>query len=92
MLMQGSAANWMNARLNDSFSNPSLDALIDSFKEYFFKAKELKWKQASAIWHEKQLLDEKVLHYVVRMKKVARQLDFQPEIVQMCIFKVFERD
>jgi hypothetical protein len=32
MLMQGSAADWMNARLADSMWNPSRDRLTDSFK------------------------------------------------------------
>jgi hypothetical protein len=89
MLMQGSAADWMNARLADSMLNPSLDRLTDSFKEHYFKAKELRWQDASAIWREKQLPQEKVLDYIVRVKKLARELNFQLEVLQMIIHARF---
>jgi hypothetical protein len=89
MLMQGSAADWMTALLKESYTNPSLDRLTDSFKEHYCKAKELLWQQASQIWREKQGPQEKVLEYVVRMKKLARELNFQPEIIKTIILQGF---
>jgi hypothetical protein len=70
MLMQGAAADWMNAQLADSVREPSLDRLTDSFKEHYFKPKELRWRDASQIWREKQLPQEKVLDYIVRVKNL----------------------
>jgi hypothetical protein len=61
MLMQGAAADWMNAQLADSVREPSYDRLADSFREHYFKPKELRWRDASQIWREKQLPQEKVL-------------------------------
>jgi hypothetical protein len=59
MLMQGSAADWMNARLTDSVLKPSLARLTKSFKEHYFKGKELRWQDASQIWRENHLPQEK---------------------------------
>jgi hypothetical protein len=89
MLMQGAAADWMNAQLADSVREPSLDRLTDSFKEHYFKPKELRWRDASQIWREKQLPQEKVLNYIVRIKKFARELNLQPEVLKMIILQGF---
>jgi hypothetical protein len=39
MLMQGAAADWMNAQLADSVREPSLDRLTDSFKSIILNLK-----------------------------------------------------
>lgn len=88
-MMQGSAADCINARLNDSYTNPSFDELKDSFEEHYFKAKELKREEASALWLEKQLPDEKVLDYVIRVKKLARQLEFPSDMIQIVVRQGF---
>jgi TolA-binding protein len=89
MLMQGAAADWMNAQLADSVREPSYERLTDCFREHYFKPKELRWRDASQIWREKQLPQEKVLDYIVRLKKLARELDLQPEVLKMIILQGF---
>jgi hypothetical protein len=89
MLMQGAAADWMNAQLADSVREPSYERLTDCFRQQYFKPKELRWRDASQIWREKQLPQEKVLDYVVRVKKLARELDLQPEVLKMIILQGF---
>jgi hypothetical protein len=76
MLMHGAAADWMNTQLADSVREPSLDRLTDSFKEHYFKPKELRWRDASQIWREKQLPQEKVLDYIVRIQKTCAGAEF----------------
>jgi YesN/AraC family two-component response regulator len=41
------------------------------------------------LWHEKQGSSESVSQYIVRMKKLARNLDFSPEILHMAIMQGF---
>jgi hypothetical protein len=89
MLMQGAAADWMNAQLADSVREPSYERLTNCFREHYFKPKELRWRDASQIWREKQLPQEKVLDYIVRVKKLARELDLQPEVLKMIILQGF---
>jgi hypothetical protein len=89
MLMQGAAADWMNAQLADSVREPSYERLTNCFREHYFKPKELRWRDASRIWWEKQLPQEKVLDYIVRLKKLARELDLQPEVLKMIILQGF---
>jgi YesN/AraC family two-component response regulator len=57
--------------------------LKKALEENYYKAKELKWKDSSALWHEKQGSSESVSQYIVRMKRLARNLDFSPEILHM---------
>jgi hypothetical protein len=89
MVMQGAAADWMNAQLVDSVREPSYERLTDCFRQQYFKPKELRWRDASQIWREKHLPQEKVLDYVVRVKKLARELDLQPEVLKMIILQGF---
>jgi hypothetical protein len=89
MLMQGAAADWMNAQLADSLREPSYERLTDSFREQYFKPKELRWRDASQIWREKQLPQEKVADYIVRLRKLARELELQPEVLKMIILQGF---
>jgi hypothetical protein len=44
---------------------PSYNSLKKAFEENYYKAKELKWKDASALWHEKQGSSESVSQYIV---------------------------
>jgi hypothetical protein len=63
--------------------------LTDSFKEHYFKPKEFCWRDASQIWWEKQLPQEKVLDYIVRVKKLAREQNLQPEVLKIIILQGF---
>jgi hypothetical protein len=76
MSLQGAAADWMNAQLADSVREPSLDRLTDSFEEHYFRPKELRWRDASQIWREKQLPQEKVLDHIVHMKNTCAGAEF----------------
>jgi hypothetical protein len=68
---------------------PSFYNLKKAFEENYLKAKELRWKDASELWHDKQRPTEKVSDYVIRMKKLARNLEFPPAVVQMTILQGF---
>jgi hypothetical protein len=68
MMMQGPAADRMTSRLQGNYTIPPFEALKESLKENCFKTEELKWEEASALWHEEQFPEERILDYVVRMK------------------------
>lgn len=72
-----------------SVRTPSYYSIKEAFEENYFKAKELRWKDASALWHEKQGASEKVGDYSVLMRKLAKNLDFSPDILQIAILQGF---
>jgi hypothetical protein len=89
IMMQGSASDWLATVCEGSLRTPSFYILKKAFEENYLKAKELRWKDASALWHEKQGPMEKVSDYVIRMKKLARNLEFPPAVLQMAILQGF---
>jgi hypothetical protein len=89
VMLQGSAADWLSSLCEGSMRTPSFYNLKKAFEENYLKAKELRWKDASELWHEKQRPTEKVSDYVIRMKKLARNLEFPPAVVQMAILQGF---
>jgi hypothetical protein len=89
MMLQGPASDWVTGWLEGAVYTPTYHSLKKAFEENYYKAKELKWKDASALWHEKQGSSESVSQYIVRMKKLARNLEFSPEILHMAIMQGF---
>jgi hypothetical protein len=75
MMMQGNAADFINGVCEGATRTPSYYTLKKAFEENYLKAKELRWQNASALWHEKQGATEKVTDYLIRMKKLARNLE-----------------
>jgi hypothetical protein len=89
MLLQGTAADWL-ASIEKSFPKPpTFEQLKKAFTDNYFEPKELRWRQASDLWHESQHKNERVHEYVTRMRKLARQLDFPSEIIHMAIVQGF---
>jgi hypothetical protein len=89
MMMQGNAADFISGVCEGATRTPSYYTLKKAFEENYLKAKELRWQNASALWHEKQGTTEKVTDYLIRMKKLARNLEFSPEVLQMAILQGF---
>jgi hypothetical protein len=89
VMLQGAASAWLASLCEGSMRTPSFYNLKKAFEENYLKAKELRWKDASELWHEKQKPTEKVSDYVIRMKKLARNLEFPPAVVQMAILQGF---
>jgi hypothetical protein len=89
IMMQGSASDWLSTVCEGSMRTPSFYNLKKAFEENYLKAKELRWKDASELWHEKQGLTEKVSDYVIRMNKLARNLEFPPAVLPMAILQGF---
>jgi hypothetical protein len=89
VMLQGSASDWVSSFCEGSMRTPSFYNLKKAFEENYLNAKELRWKDASELWHEKQKSTEKVSDYVIRMKKLARNLEFPPAVVQMAILQGF---
>lgn len=81
-MLQGAAADWMTGLLAETARSPSNHGLKAAFEDNYFKAKELWWKDASALWQETQGATERVEDYVTRMRKLSRNLDFSPDILQ----------
>jgi hypothetical protein len=75
--------------LESAVYTPSYKSLKKALEENYYNAKELKWKDASALWHEKQGSCESVSQYIVRTKRLARNFDFSPEILHMAILQGF---
>jgi hypothetical protein len=89
MMLQGNAADFISGVCEGSTRTPSYYTLKKAFEENYLKAKEFRWKDASALWHEKQGATEKVADYLIRMKKLARNLEFSPEVLHMAILQGF---
>jgi hypothetical protein len=70
---------------SNTVRTPSFRTLKSSFSENYFKANELRWKDARAMWHEVQGVTERVADYVARMKKLVRNLDFSDDIFHKAI-------
>jgi hypothetical protein len=51
MMLQGSASDWLATVCEGSVRTPFYN-LKKTFEENYLKAKELRWKDASALWHE----------------------------------------
>jgi hypothetical protein len=67
MMLQGSAADWINGFLRDTVRTPSFHTLKSAFSENYFKAKELRWRDARSMWHEVKGVTERVADYIARM-------------------------
>jgi hypothetical protein len=89
MMLQGNAADFISGMCEGLVRTPSYYTLKKAFEENYSKAKELRCKDASALWHEKQGPTEKVGDYLIRMKKLAGNLEFSPEVLQMAILQGF---
>lgn len=68
---------------------PSYYSMKKAFEDNYLKAKELGWKDASTLWHEKQGSMERVTDYLISMKKLARNLEFSPAVLHMAIMQGF---
>jgi hypothetical protein len=85
----GNSSRLDERAISGQFFDPFTRQFNGLFNGSLFYGWELRWQYASQIWREKHLPQEEVLDYVVRVKKLARELNFQPEIVQMIILQGF---
>jgi Retrotransposon gag protein len=71
-----------------SFNRPNktdYDQLIAAFKRSYFKQPETIWALAKSLWSETQALNETVLDFVSRIKKLAHQLKADNEQINHAV-------
>jgi hypothetical protein len=85
MMMRDGASDWFQSYIEPRETPPSYEEIQDAFRDNYFKSKELRWKDASALFNQSQAPTERTEDYITRMRKLARRLEFSDEVLHMAI-------
>jgi hypothetical protein len=83
MLLRGSASDWMSTLSPQQLH--SYHSLREAFKETYYPSRELRFKEASAIWQKPQEPNEKVDEFLTRIKRGARRLEISDDTLHLAV-------
>jgi hypothetical protein len=82
-MMHDGAADWSSTlKLEDT---ATYGALLRTFKENYYKSDQLKWKEASELWNQRQGVTERVDDFVTRVRRAARRLNIADDILHYAV-------
>jgi hypothetical protein len=61
------------------------DALKQAFKDNYFKARELLWKEAGDLFNQNQRPDQRVDDFVTRLKRCTKTLNITDDTLQFAV-------
>jgi len=83
ILLREGAADWLLTLKPDECN--TFEALLKAFKSNYFKSEQLRWREAADIWNSPQGPEEKVGDYVTRLRKNARHLNLDDDMLNSAV-------
>jgi Retrotransposon gag protein len=83
ILQQGAAGLWVQTLPTSSKS--SLPALVQAFKDNYFRSPELKFQDASELWSCPQKATEPFNDYLTRLRRGANRLNISDEVLHYAV-------
>ena len=83
ILQQGAAGLWVHTL--PTASKNSIAALVQAFKENYFRSPELKFQDASELWSRPQKATEPFNDYLTRLRRGANRLNINDEVLHYAV-------